>query len=91
MAVKSIRCFISGRVQGVYFRGSAQQQAQSLTINGWARNLADGRVEVLACGEVNNLKKFKAWLHHGSHFAEVTKVDCQSVEHIECSNRFEVG
>ena len=45
------RCLVSGRVQGVFYRASAQQRAQELGVRGYARNLPDGRVEVLACGE----------------------------------------
>lgn len=42
---------ISGRVQGVYFRASTQQQAIEHSLSGYARNLTDGSVEVLLCGE----------------------------------------
>jgi acylphosphatase len=45
------RSFVSGRVQGVFYRATCVRKAQSLGLAGFARNLADGRVEVLACGE----------------------------------------
>ena len=45
------RCLVAGRVQGVYYRASAQQRARAAGIAGYARNLEDGRVEVLAYGE----------------------------------------
>jgi acylphosphatase len=70
------RCLISGRVQGVYFRASARNEAQRLGVTGYARNLADGRVEVLACGAPTALDAFTAWLHQGPAAAEVTAVAC---------------
>ena len=45
------KCLVGGRVQGVFYRATAARRAQELGIHGYARNLADGRVEVLACGE----------------------------------------
>jgi acylphosphatase len=75
-----IRCLVSGRVQGVYFRASARDQAQRLGVSGYARNLPDGRVEVLACGPQHALSVFKAWLHRGPTAAHVTSVDCEPSE-----------
>jgi len=69
-----IHCFISGRVQGVWYRASTQKEAQKLGITGWARNLPDGRVEVMACGEPAQLAKLHAWLKRGPTLAEVSEV-----------------
>jgi acylphosphatase len=66
-----MRCYISGKVQGVWYRASAQREAKKLGITGWAQNLDDGRVEVLACGTVDNLKLFYAWLQKGPQLAVV--------------------
>lgn len=85
------RCLVSGRVQGVAFRYYTRQQAQHLGILGWARNLADGRVEVLVCGEAHAVEKLCAWLHEGPSLAHVTAVQCQSVEHPEFLTTFEIG
>jgi acylphosphatase len=74
-----VRCLVGGRVQGVYFRASARDQAQRLGVSGYARNLPDGRVEVLACGPRHALAVFKAWLHRGPAAADVTTVECESV------------
>ena len=74
---QAMRCLISGRVQGVFFRDSTHQQAQQLNITGFAKNLADGRVEVLAYGDKTALSQLKHWLHQGSPMASVTRVDCQ--------------
>lgn len=78
---RCIRCFISGRVQGVFFRSSAAHEAQRLGITGYARNLPDGRVEVLACGDSDALDSFKAWLHRGPSAAEVSAVACETQDY----------
>lgn len=74
------RCRVSGRVQGVYYRGSAQARARELGIVGHARNLADGSVEVLACGEATALGRFLDWLWIGPVSAVVASVEVS--EHI---------
>jgi acylphosphatase len=70
---------ISGRVQGVYFRASSQQQAIEYCLSGYARNLADGDVEVLLCGEQKNIEKMLIWLAHGPEQAEVTDIQHKKV------------
>ncbi len=69
------KCLVSGRVQGVFYRGSAAQRARELGVRGYARNLPDGRVEVLACGEEATVQAFVSWLWIGSSAAKVTSVD----------------
>jgi len=69
------KCLVSGRVQGVYYRGTAVHRARELGVRGYARNLADGRVEVLACGGAAAVEKFVAWLWTGSSAAHVTGVE----------------
>jgi acylphosphatase len=68
-------CWVSGRVQGVYYRGSAAQRARELGVTGYARNLPDGRVEVLACGEDAAVDAFVKWLWVGSTASRVTAVE----------------
>jgi len=68
------RFTIKGRVQGVFFRASTREVAQSLGITGHAINLSNGNVEVLACGEAADLDKLAAWLNDGPPHAEVTEV-----------------
>ena len=68
-------CWVSGRVQGVYYRSSAQARARELGITGYARNLTDGRVEVLACGDLSQVETFTEWLWVGPTAARVTSVD----------------
>ncbi|HEX4376488.1 MAG TPA: acylphosphatase [Steroidobacteraceae bacterium] len=74
------RCTVRGRVQGVYYRASAQQRARLAGIVGHARNLADGSVEVLAYGDHAAIEQFVAWLWQGSSAARVTDVAVESVE-----------
>jgi acylphosphatase len=69
------RCLVSGHVQGVYFRASTVQVARSLDLRGHARNLPDGRVEVLACGAPESVDKLVAWLWQGPSAARVTGVE----------------
>jgi len=68
------RFVVEGRVQGVGYRYFALQEAQALGLAGFARNLADGRVEVLAEGPAEALASFEARLKEGPAFAKVTAV-----------------
>jgi acylphosphatase len=52
----AVHVFVSGRVQGVFFKQSTQRQAQSLCVKGWVRNLLDGRVEAFFEGEESAVK-----------------------------------
>lgn len=72
------RYWISGRVQGVYFRAGTRQRATQLGLTGYAKNLPDGRVEVFAVGELAALEQLSQWLWRGPPAASVT--DVQSVE-----------
>ena len=74
------RCVVSGRVQGVFYRGSAQRLALRSAVSGYARNLADGTVEVLACGEEAAVLEFIRWLWVGPSAAKVADVKIESVE-----------
>jgi acylphosphatase len=82
------RSLVSGRVQGVFYRATCVRKAQSLGVTGYARNLHDGRVEVLACGEPAQVEQFIAWLWEGSPASrvaavETVKVDPASVQRAE--------
>jgi acylphosphatase len=73
-----VRCVVSGRVQGVWFRASTREQALRLGLRGYANNRSDGRVEVLACGEQAAVDRLRAWLWQGPPQAEVTDVRCDA-------------
>ncbi len=69
------RFFVAGRVQGVFFRASCVQKAQALGLVGWARNLSDGRVEVLARGSSENVESLARWLLRGPRMAAVSGLE----------------
>lgn len=75
-----MKCYASGRVQGVWYRAHAKEEAEALGLTGFARNLPDGRVEVLACGEAEKLDLFFAWLKHGPALAKVTEVTREDLD-----------
>ena len=76
------RFLISGRVQGVFYRASTREQAHKLKLTGHARNLPDGRVEVLACGDLMAIGNLEQWLWQGPMGAEVLDVEKQLVESV---------
>ena len=79
---------IVGRVQGVYFRASACQEAQSLGLAGWVRNCPDGSVELVAEGTRDNLEQLIAWCRRGPPGARVTEVSVQWQEPEQSFNGF---
>lgn len=84
------RFVVSGKVQGVWFRASTRDQATALGLTGHARNLADGRVEVLACGSDEALDRLAAWLQHGPPLARVDRVEVESLP-AQTSSGFTIG
>ena len=70
------RFLIAGKVQGVWFRASTRDEALRLNLRGYASNLPDGRVEVLAVGDADAIEQLSIWLQHGPPLARV-----ESVEH----------
>ena len=68
------RFLISGKVQGVFFRASTREQALRLNLSGRARNLADGRVEVVVAGETEAIEALGLWLWEGPPSAKVVEV-----------------
>ncbi|MGH8144962.1 MAG: acylphosphatase [Rhodanobacteraceae bacterium] len=68
------RFMVTGKVQGVFFRASTREQALRLGLTGYAKNLADGRVEVVASGGAEALSELDGWLYHGPPSARVESV-----------------
>lgn len=69
------RIIVSGRVQGVFFRDHTRRWASSLDLNGWVRNLRDGRVEALAEGDKENIEELINRLQQGPPLAQVENVE----------------
>jgi len=74
------RFLVSGRVQGVFFRASTRDTAKTCGLRGWARNLPDGSVEVLACGTESQLQQLHSWLQQGPPLAQVKGVTVETID-----------
>lgn len=79
---------IHGRVQGVWYRASAQAEASRLGLAGWVRNRSDGNVEALAVGHHIQVEAFIAWAHQGPPKAQVSRVEVIETE-VEAVSGFE--
>lgn len=66
-----VHALISGKVQGVFFRGSAKEKAEKLGISGWIKNLRDGRVEAIFEGDKENINKMIEWAKKGPIGAKI--------------------
>ena len=81
-----IHYLVTGRVQAVCFRLATREQADLYGLTGWVRNLQDGRVEVMAFGDEQQLDNLKQWLKSGPAMAQVLDVESETVEfqNFEC-------
>jgi acylphosphatase len=75
MSLKQVHLSVRGRVQGVFFRASAQREARRLGLTGWVKNRADAAVEFLVEGEEDAIKEFVGWANKGPGAARVDTVD----------------
>lgn len=73
------RFTIKGRVQGVFFRDSTRREALELGIKGYAINLPNGDVEVLACGQAETIAKLEMWLQQGPPLSRVDSIESEDV------------
>ncbi len=89
----SKKCIVGGRVQGVYYRATTAHRARELGVAGYAKNLPDGRVEVLAVGDASAVNALVEWLWTGSTASQVTSVEASEVmlEEAERPTRFTTG
>lgn len=67
----SARFIVRGKVQGVWFRASTRAEALKLGLRGYASNLSNGDVEVLAVGDADAIERLAVWLQHGPPMARV--------------------
>jgi acylphosphatase len=77
MALRAAHIYVSGRVQGVNFRFYTRQEAVRLGVDGWVRNLMDGRVEAWIQGEEEAVAQMIAWCRHGPPSARVDDVQVE--------------
>lgn len=75
--MQRLTALVHGHVQGVAFRNYAQREATQLKVTGWVANLPDGAVKVVAEGPETALKQLEQWLHKGSPWAQVERVDAE--------------
>ena len=75
MAVARAHLFIHGRVQGVFYRATCEEQARGLSLSGWVSNLPDGRVEVVTEGEQADVQNLISWSRKGPVDSKVTNVE----------------
>jgi acylphosphatase len=87
----TLHAYVSGQVQGVWFRAWTKEQAQSLGVSGWVRNLPDGRVEVEAQGPDDALEELEKRLHQGSPPSRVDQVEAKRVNRGESFSGFEIS
>lgn len=74
MAQICLNVIVSGRVQGVWFRKFTQEKAQAYGVSGWVRNLSDGRVQALLCGDEKNVRQVEAWMSQGPELSTVAEL-----------------
>lgn len=90
--MSAARFKVAGKVQGVFFRASTRERAQALGLTGFARNLADGSVDVLAVGKSEAINQLEAWLRQGPSRAEVSQLLREDVAEPQLVPRgFEIG
>ena len=78
-----IHVMISGKVQGVFFRISAQDKANELNLTGWVKNIFNNAVEIIAEGQREELSKFTGWLQLGPPNATIDKISIEWSEQVE--------
>ena len=88
--IRKVKILVSGRVQGVYFRLFTQNKAKHFDIKGSAKNLPDGRVEIIAEADNMTIEKFIKWCHKGPVTARVDHVEITELQHDEALTSFEI-
>jgi len=76
----TVHGFVSGRVQGVFFRAETCRKAGELELDGWVKNCPDGRVEFLARGNRGNIQQLQEWLRLGPRLARVDELVFEQVD-----------
>jgi len=87
---KRVHIFVSGLVQGVFFRAETRAKARELGLFGWVRNLRDGKVEILAEGEKEKLEKLIDWAKMGPDSARIDDIQVKWEEYKGEFNDFDI-
>lgn len=90
MSKQCVRLFVTGKVQGVFFRQTLKVMAKKNDVFGWVKNLKDGRVEAVLEGESQNIDRLIAWTHGGPANARVENVEIRNEKFIEEFSKFGV-
>jgi len=88
--MKRVRVIVEGKVQGVFFRQSTKEIANSLGLSGFVRNLLNGNVEVEAEGDDLDVEKLIEWLKKGPPLAKVTKLNLENLPLINEKSGFKI-
>ena len=88
--IRSLECIVTGKVQGVAFRSWVTEQAESLGVKGWVRNVADGTVEVLAQGDEGAVQELRKRMLGGSSLARVDDVSSKWIDYDKEFDQFEM-
>ncbi|MCX8163110.1 MAG: acylphosphatase [Candidatus Micrarchaeota archaeon] len=88
--IQAIKILVFGKVQGVFFRAWAKEQAYSLFLVGWVKNLADGSVEIFVQGSKESLEKFLFSCLRGPTAAQVSKLVVEPLEPLGELENFEI-
>ncbi len=87
---KRAHVFVSGRVQGVFFRATTRKEAEKRGVKGWVKNLRDGRVEAVFEGEEEKVEEMIDFCHRGSSAAKVEDVEIEWEEYKDEFSNFSV-
>jgi acylphosphatase len=90
MSSKRVRLFVTGKVQGVFFRQSLKVMAKKNNVFGWVRNLQDGRVESVLEGDADKVSTLIKWAHVGPANSRVEDVDIKNEKFIAEFSKFDV-
>lgn len=87
---KRAHVYVSGRVQGVFFRATTRDESRKRGVTGWVKNLSDGRVEAVFEGEEDDVQEMVDFCHEGSRAAQVSDVEVEWKEYQGEFSGFEV-
>ena len=90
MASQRVRIFVSGKVQGVFFRQALKVMAKKNSVHGWVQNLKDGRVEAVLEGSEESVSRLIEWAHGGPANARVQDVEIRNEKFSGEFSKFDV-